>query len=90
MEKIDDLENRPRRSNLSIIGIPETYKAADLYHLCSNVLPKALGLDSQYIVERAHRLGALMPDKKVPRLVIAKYLNYANKNQILQRFCAQR
>lgn len=30
-EKLDDLENRSRRNNLRIVGLPESIKPADVY-----------------------------------------------------------
>lgn len=74
LDKLDDLENRSRRSNLRIIGIPETVKQDELIHICEEVLPTALGLRNKMTVERAHRIGALQKDRKGFRPVIAKYL----------------
>lgn len=57
-EKLDDLENRSRSKNLRILGLPESVKPADVYKLCKDDIPKALGIDKECLVERAHRLGA--------------------------------
>lgn len=70
-EKLDDLENRSRRNNLWIVGLPEQYKDGDLYKLCTTVIPKSLGLTNAYTVEWAHRLGGFIPKRKTPRQVIA-------------------
>lgn len=43
-EKIYDLENGSWRNNLRILGLPETYKMADLQRLCTEAIPKALGI----------------------------------------------
>lgn len=83
-EKLDDLEKRSRRNNLRIVGLPEQYKAGELYKICT--LPQALGLATKCTVERAHRLGGFIPDSKTPWQVIVRYLNYADKNSILQKF----
>lgn len=37
-EKVDDLENRSRRNNLRILGLPEN----DLVTLCEREIPEAL------------------------------------------------
>lgn len=59
LEKVDDLENCSRRSNLRIIGLPESYTNTDLNRICSIAIPEALGLQAKCVVERTHRLGAL-------------------------------
>lgn len=87
---MDDLENRSRRSNIRIVGIPESVKMAELYKICLHEIPKALGIDKECIVERAHRLGAAQVDRRGPRQVIAKYLNYSDKGAIRQRFRTNR
>lgn len=86
LEKVDDLENRSRRNNLRIIGIPESYNNIDVLRLCTSEISETLGLNSTCVVERAHRIGAIQQDKKGPWPSKAKYLNYADKAQILQRF----
>lgn len=42
-EKLEDLENRSRRNNLRIVGLPESIKTAEIYKICTQDLPKALG-----------------------------------------------
>lgn len=64
LEKVEDLENRSMRSNLRIIGVPESYNANDLLRLCSKAIPEALGLQSPCVVERAHCIGPLQQDRK--------------------------
>lgn len=86
LEKIDDLENRSRRNNLRIIGIPESYKATYKMRLCIKAIPKALGLHNTMPVERAHCLGPFQQERKSPRAAIAAFLNYTDKTQLLQRF----
>lgn len=86
MDKLDDLENRARRNNLRIIGIPESYNQSDIVRLCSKGIPEALGIPTSTPVERAHRLGPLNTDRKTLRAAIAAYLNYADKALILRRF----
>lgn len=51
MDKLDDLENRSRRNNLRIVGLPVTYKPQDLLHLCTHEIPKALDIKKQCEVE---------------------------------------
>lgn len=94
-EKVEDLENRSRRNNLCILGIPESVPQKDLMLFCEQELPTALGLPHRCKVERAHRLGPdLRPDKTIkthstsearerPRQVMVKYLDYTDKTNIL-------
>lgn len=83
LDKIDDLENRSRRSNIRIIGLPESYSAGALLKLCERKIPQALGLKQSCTVERAHRMGPLKPDRTHTRPVIAKFLSYQDKAAIL-------
>lgn len=84
--KVDDLENRSRRCNLRILGIPETVKGQDLFHFLQNTLPDLLQVKeacANMIVERAHRLGPARADTdNRPRVVIFKSLSYVHKEAI--------
>lgn len=86
LDRVEDLENRSRRSNLRFVGIPESYPNAGLINLCEKLIPKALGLRYSCSVERAHRLGPPGEDRTAPRAAIPKYLNYADKAAILQAY----
>lgn len=86
LQTLDDLENRFRRSNLRFVGFPESLQAPSILDLCSKRIPELLGLPAPCPVERAHGLGPPSPDRTTPRAVIAKYLNYADKSAILQKF----
>ena len=86
LQKLDDLENRARRSNLRFVGVPESLQSSALSEFCSSRIPEALGLAGPYMVERAHRMGAFNSDRNSPRPIIAKYLNYADKSLISQTF----
>lgn len=55
-DKIDDLENRSRRNNLRIAGLPESYKEADLQYLGAEAVPHTLGIKHMCVIERAHTL----------------------------------
>uniref|UniRef100_A0A8C5Q8A4 Uncharacterized protein n=1 Tax=Leptobrachium leishanense TaxID=445787 RepID=A0A8C5Q8A4_9ANUR len=89
-EKLDDLENRSRRNNLRIIGLPETVKGRALQEWAFNWLPTHLGfdaLDLPLAVERVHRVGPdLNPQSGRPRVVIMRLLNFVDKSKLLQAF----
>lgn len=74
-EKIDDLENRSRRSNVLFYGISDTNKseAWDVSErLAREFCTNKLGI-SVSTIARAHRIGRFSPDK--PRPIIAKLFN---------------
>lgn len=88
-EKIEDLENRHRRSNLRFIGIPETIKPAQLLEYVTTMIPSALGLppNDERAIERVHRMG---PERSATltrnRPVIAKYFHFQDKEAILRAY----
>ncbi|KAL7844446.1 hypothetical protein SRHO_G00229850 [Serrasalmus rhombeus] len=60
VEKLDDLENRSRRCNLRIVGIPEGLESTDPIGFVTGLLTELFGsslCQSQPVIERAHRLG---------------------------------
>lgn len=58
LDKVDNLENRSRRNNSRIVGLPETVKQVELQKLCEETIPQVLGINKRVEVERAHRIGA--------------------------------
>ncbi|XP_075204527.1 uncharacterized protein LOC142310762 [Anomaloglossus baeobatrachus] len=98
-DKAEDLENRSRRNNLRIVGLPESVSMGQLDNICELELPQALGIKAKFRVERAHRVGPLRQkeankaegqnsNKFSPRArqVIVKYLDYKHKEEILKAF----
>ncbi|KAM4013454.1 uncharacterized protein ACNLHF_003531 [Anomaloglossus baeobatrachus] len=99
-DKAEDLENRSRRNNLRIVGLPESVSIGQLDNICELELPQALGIKAKFRVERAHRVGPLRhqeankgegqnSNKNTPiraRQVIVKYLDYKHKEEILRAF----
>lgn len=86
--RVEEQENRGRRNNLRIIGIPEKAEGQDMCAFLEGWLPKALGTDifpSPPVIERAHRIGRLIPgqDSK-PRAVIMRLLNYREKEKVMR------
>lgn len=62
-EKLGDIENRSRRNNIRIVGLPESIKTAALFKICNETIPKELGINRPCTVERAHRLGGIKNDR---------------------------
>ncbi|XP_063805907.1 uncharacterized protein LOC134984203 [Pseudophryne corroboree] len=85
-EKLDNIENRTRRNNLRIIGLPESLVGASLAHFVRITLPKMLHIEdacADLIIERVHRIGGTaQPPPNRPRAVIFKTLNYLHKQEI--------
>ncbi len=87
--KIDDLENRSRRSNLRLVGLPEKIEGKDMVAFLEKLLPEILGPENfpgPLVIERAHRIGRFSEDRpdSPPRAVIMKFLNYADKVRTLK------
>lgn len=86
--KVEDQENRARRNNLRLIGLPEKAEGRDMCAFLEGWLPKALGADTfptPPVVERAHRIGrpSAGRDPK-PRTVIMKFLNCRDKENAMR------
>lgn len=86
--KIDDLENRSRRDNLRVVGIPEGVEKGNPTEFMSNFFFEVLGplgLESPPSLERAHRAAGAKPgaDER-PRAMILKVHRFQVKERILR------
>lgn len=79
--KITSYEDRNRRSNLRLVGLPEKSEDKDMCGFLEKWLTDALGdcFTSPPIIERAHRIGPYRPKATTPRVVIMKFLNYRDR-----------
>uniref|UniRef100_H3AKL6 L1 transposable element RRM domain-containing protein n=1 Tax=Latimeria chalumnae TaxID=7897 RepID=H3AKL6_LATCH len=88
-EKTDDLENRSRRRNLRLVGLPEGEEGKDPSPFLESWLPSFLNLpdlSNNLEVERAHQ--AFLPRTSStdrPRMLIFKLLRYRDKEVILRQ-----
>lgn len=75
--KVDDAENRKRRNNLRIVGLPEGEDfVEDLLH---SLLPEAQ-FSSNYAMERAHRIPPTPgPVGSPPHTLIFRLLNFQDR-----------
>ena len=82
--RIDYLEDQSRRNNLRFDGVPEdtsenweqtAKKVQDLVRI-------NLGIQDTIVIERAHRVGK--PNHQKPRTIVAKFLSYNDKSNILR------
>ena len=85
-----DQENRARRDNLRIIGLPEkaeTNRNLDviLHEIIQENCPDVLEQEGQIDIERVHRIpSTLNPQKTTPRKVIVKFKSFQAKEKTLQ------
>lgn len=89
--KIDDLENRSRCSNLKILGLPEKSEGNDVCTFLESWLPEALDmgpLRKPLAIERAHKIcyarQTAADTKATPRVMIAKFLDYRDKERVMR------
>uniref|UniRef100_H3A5Z6 L1 transposable element RRM domain-containing protein n=1 Tax=Latimeria chalumnae TaxID=7897 RepID=H3A5Z6_LATCH len=88
-DKIQDLENRSRRNNTRVLGIPEGIEGNGVSGpaLLLTVLRDCLPLESAGAieVEHAHRtLGPRPPPDQRPRPIIARLLRFQDQERILR------
>lgn len=86
-QKQDDLENRMRRNNLRYVGLPEGTEGNNPASFLKDLLITTYGrkaFSQSFVVERAHWMKAKKPSPGAsPRIVIAKFLNYKDRDAIL-------
>lgn len=86
-EKCLDLENRSRRRNLRIVGVPENSETGNMLTFIPGFLRDALGGDifnSPLVIDRAHRsLGPKPSPNDRPRTIVVCFHYYADKQKVL-------
>ena len=90
-DKVDDLENRARRSNLRIINLPEgCEKGQDPAKFVSELLMEVTGtavFTNPPEIERAHRVLRKSEDSdntEKPRAFLVKFLRFQEKEKLLR------
>ncbi|KAJ1151525.1 hypothetical protein NDU88_004305 [Pleurodeles waltl] len=81
------MEDRSRRDNICLLGIPEIKEGTDIQAFLGSTLPKMTSLDFDPPLEfqRAHRVGPKRANKSSrPRPIIACLLRHNQNQQILQ------
>ena len=84
-DKLDNLKDRSRRNNILIFNPPEKSEGQDATGFLEWIIPLILHpitFDTPVVIERCHRLGKAM-DKTRP--LIARFLNFKNKEKVLRR-----
>ena len=89
--KTTDLENRSRRNNIRIIGIPEkrneTWEESEV--MVKAALTEKLGLAQEPRIERAHRVSKPTQlngsARKTPRHIVCRLFDWKEKQSILKQ-----
>ncbi|KAE8280160.1 hypothetical protein D5F01_LYC22302 [Larimichthys crocea] len=88
LDKIDDLENRSRRCNIRVVGLPEGSEGTNPVAFFRTWLPELLEINAKggsVKVDRCHRaLTRRPPPGQRPRAVILKLHNFQDKVRIMQ------
>ncbi|XP_072269469.1 catenin delta-2 [Pyxicephalus adspersus] len=91
-ENVQDLENKNRRSNLRIIGIPDSWKKQDLNKYITVDMPLALNLTPLTLraLDRDNQVGPeRLTQSQRPRPVIAKFFHLMDKESLLSAYQKQ-
>lgn len=87
-QKNEDLEARSRWNNVRITGIPESTAITNMEQYVETMMKDLFDpdLSSMFLIERAHRtLGPKPPPGAKPRPIIARVLNYRDRDMILRK-----
>ena len=86
-DHIDDLENRGRRKNVRVVGLPEDVEGSHPTKFFESWIPDLLGLETKtgrVKIERAHRTLAPKPGpNQRPRPVLIRFHNFADRQKVL-------
>lgn len=91
--KQDDMENRLRRNNIRVYGIPEEAEGKEMVPFMVEFFRTTLTLkdDVEIKLERAHRAIAPKPKTKAStRSIIVRFLDFSVKQAVLQQAWKQR
>lgn len=86
-EHLDDIENRGRRKNLRIIGLPENAEGTNPTAYLQTWIPEFLGIETKsgmLKLERAHRIFMPKADARGrPRPLIVRFHNFQDKQRVM-------
>ncbi len=87
LNKVDNLENQGRSTNLRFIGVPESSEGQDMLGFITGLILQLLGPDnfsSPPAIERAHRVPTVrQDDRSRPRPILIKVALFHDKVKIL-------
>lgn len=85
-DKVTDMEDRSRRDNIRVHGIPENSDTSNPLTYLSAAIPKWFPKLGSVEIMRAHRVGAAKADsngKPFPRTLLLKLLRFTDRDRIL-------
>lgn len=86
--KVDQMENQSRRSNIRVVGLKEDSEGRDPVRFFTQWIPDVLGIinfTKPLEIERAHRTSAPKPrPEEPPRAVLVRFLRFQDREKILQ------
>lgn len=86
--KIEELENFSRRSNLRVVGVPEHLEGADTPKWVESFVKKVVlpEFSGDLTLTRAHQVPAhLPPNEKFPRTILVNFADYRIKEKVLSK-----
>ncbi len=86
-ERLHNYENRSRRKNLRIIGLPEKLEGTNATLFMETWIPQILQLDTKagrIKLERAHRLQG-PESSRFPRAIIARFHNFSDRQRVMDQ-----
>lgn len=88
-EKMDEMENRLRRDNIRIVGLPERCEGQNPIAFLEGWFTEIFGRDAfspQLAIERAHRVPFRAPPPGGrPRSLLMKFLNHRDKLTLMRK-----
>lgn len=87
--KFEEMENRSRRNNVRVVGLPERCEGSHPEEFFENWLRGIFGAETfshLFSIERAHRVPTRTPSTGgYPRPIIIKLINYRDKVTLMRR-----
>lgn len=85
-QKCEDLEGRSRLNNIRLVGVPEGAEGSRPTEFIAKLIQNLLGLDSEPVLDRAHRtLRARGKDEDPPRPFVARVNMFQIRCEILRK-----
>lgn len=85
--KLEEMENRLRRNNLRVIGLPERSQGSKPIVFLEELFKEIFDPTSfspLFVIERAHRVPSKAPQPgSYPRVLLLKLLNFNDKVTLL-------
>lgn len=87
--KCEDLENRSRRNNIRLVGVPEGLEGTSPTEFISKLLQKLLHLDDVPLLDRAHRSLQAKPRPNQPPRAFVIRVHYFHIRELILRQARQ-